>query len=247
MEQNHITNGPYFAECRKDGVSNKHGGFRRNPGFSEPPRRHASQNNGIRLSPASKRGMLLPLLLHSVKIVGNGNSNGEFELEAFEVEFDPVQILREATAPLEEALLRREEGEVPHAERSGGDGVVALALLDVLVAREVEVLLGEREGEGVVEEVDKGAFGFPFVDWVREREGRGRVNDEVELHARDQTETVLDLQGLQGFFFFFFFFFPLLLLTHFSFLCLFSVKCETQSFSSFVPRSTISTSSSLTH
>ena len=30
--------------------------------------------------------MLLPILLHSVKIVGNGNSNGEFELDAFEVD-----------------------------------------------------------------------------------------------------------------------------------------------------------------
>lgn len=102
------------------------------------------------------------------------------------------------------------------------------------MAREVEVLLGEREGEGGVEELDEGAFGFPFVDWVGEREGRGRVYDEVELHARDQTETVLDLQRLQPFFFFF----PLLF-THFAF---FAIHSETRSFSSFLPRSTISTS-----
>jgi len=222
LEQNYITNGPYFAECRQDSVSNKHGGFRRNPGFGEPPRRHASQNKSIRLSHTSKRGMLLPFLLHAVKIVGSGNSNGEFELDAFEVEFDPVQILREAIAPLEVPFRRWQEREVPHAERSGGDGVVALALLEVLVAREVEVLLGEREGERGVEEVDEGAFGFPFVDWVGEREGRGRVYDEVELHARDQTETVLDLQRLQRFFLFF-----LLLFTHFP---SFALRTETQSF-----------------
>lgn len=83
-------------------------------------------------------------------------------------------------------ILRSEGREVPYAERSGGDGVVALAFLEVLEAREVEVVvLGEREGVGGVEEVDECALHLPFVDWVGECEGRGRVHREVELHARD--------------------------------------------------------------
>lgn len=102
-------------------------------------------------------------------------------------------MLRQPFPPLAKANLRWDEREVPYAERSGGDGIVALAFFEVFEARELEILFGEREGVFGLEKVDKGAFGFPFVDWVSESEGCGRVYCEVELHARDEAKIVLDL------------------------------------------------------